>query len=426
MEMKNMSRAELVSFKAMAFGAALFSLGVVCGCAAAPAGVAEPPIPSEPSMASGIDYYADPVIGNDSYDGRSPDRAFKTLDHASRVLKAGDTLHLKAGCVFRESLHFRSSGTSAKPIRVKGNGAVLSGLEPVPDDSWRDQGDGLWLSTNKMFWGACRPRVLLPDGTMVSVEVGNPAFKDPKSLKVGQAAWNSRGIWFRCAPGERPQDYRLSGYYRVSGVEVVNRHNWIVENLIVEHFTNDGINVHGLCRGLYFFDIVARQNGDDGFSIHENVYASVRNLHVWGNDFGISDISQSQSVFSGVVAESNRICGVDFHGGIRILRDATVRDNLGNQIAISSEVRGKNASNPNPMLRGTVLLEDVRVEGGEGAGVIVKPGCTVSIVNSRISGVQTGLKLEGGRVHLENSKVERCTQMMEKAPGCEFTCAETR
>ena len=108
------------------------------------------------------------------------------------------------------------------------------------------------------------------------------------------------------------------------------------------------------------------------------------------------------------------------------MRDATVRDNLGNQIAISSEVRGKNASNPNPMLRGTVLLEDVRVEGGEGAGVIVKPGCTVSIVNSRISGVQTGLKLEGGRVHLENSTVERCTQMMEKAPGCEFTCAETR
>ena len=378
------------------------------------------------SPLSAEEYYADSVNGNDSHDGLAPERAFRTIDKASRMLQAGDTLHLKAGCVFKEALLFHASGSVARPIRVKGNGAVLSGLERIPDESWSDQGEGLWLSSNKMFWGACRPRVLLPDRTMVSVEISDPAFKDPKRLKAGQAAWNGSGIWFKCDPSRRPQDYNLSGYYRVSGIEVLNKHNWIVENLAVEHFTNDGINVHGLCRGLYFFDIVARQNGDDGFSIHGNVYASVRNLHAWGNDYGISDISQSQSVFSGVVAESNRICGVDFHGGIRILRDATIRDNQGNQISVRSSVTGKNANNPNPMLRGTVLLEDVRVEGGEGAGVVVKSGCTVSIINSRISGVQTGLKLEGGRVHLENSKVERCAQITEKAPGCEFTCAETR
>lgn len=378
------------------------------------------------SPLSAEEYYADSVNGNDSHDGLAPERAFRTIDKASRMLQAGDTLHLKAGCVFKEALLFHASGSASRPIRVKGNGAVLSGLERIPDESWSDQGEGLWFSSNKMFWGACRPRVLLPDRTMISVEVYDPAFRNPKLLKVGQAAWNGCGIYFRCAPSRRPQDYNLSGYYRVSGVEVLNRHNWIVENLTVEHFTNDGINVHGLCRGLYFSDIVSRQNGDDGFSIHGNVYASVRNLHVWGNDYGISDIYQSQSVFSGVVAESNRICGVDFHGGMRILRDAVVRDNQRTQIAVSSEAVGKNAKNPNPMLRGTVLLEDVRVEGGEGAGVVVKSGCTVSIINSRISGVQTGLKLEGGRVHFENSKVERCAQIMEKAPGCEFTCAETR
>lgn len=421
-----MSKTEPGSFKIAAFGAALFSIGAVCGGAVASTGAAGLQKSQECSIVSGADYYADPAAGNDSHDGRSPERAFKTLDHASRVLKAGDTLHLKAGSVFKESLRFRSSGTFEKPIRVKGNGAVLSGLEPVPDDSWRDQGEGLWLSENRKFRGACRPRVILPDQTMVSAETTDPAFKDPRLLKAGLAVWNAKGIWFKCAPGKRPQDYRLSGYYRVSGVEAVDRHNWIVENLIVEHFANDGINVHGLCRGLYFFDIVARQNGDDGFSIHENVYASVRNLHVWGNDYGISDISQSQSVFSGVVAESNRICGVDFHGGIRILRDATVRGNRGKQISIGSSINSKNAGNPNPMLRGTVLLENVRVEGGEGVGVVVKPKCTVSILNSRICGVQTGLKLEGGRVHLENSKVERCARTMEKASGCEFTCTEAR
>ena len=177
-----MSKIKLVSSKVKAFGVALFSFGAVCGCAFAATGAAAPQKSPELSMALGVDYYADSVAGNDSNDGRSSVRAFKTLDRASRVLKAGDTLHLKAGCVFKESLRFRSSGTSAKPIRVKGNGAVLSGLEAVPDDSWCDQGDGLWLSTNKMFWGACRPRVILPDKTMVSVEVRDPAFKNPKLL----------------------------------------------------------------------------------------------------------------------------------------------------------------------------------------------------------------------------------------------------
>lgn len=366
------------------------------------------------------DYYADSAGGCDSNDGLSPAKAFRSLDKASRMLRPGDTLHLKAGAVFKETLYFHASGTAVKPIRVKGNGAVLSGLEPVPDGSWCDKGEGLWLSTNKMFWGACRPRVLLPDKTMISEEITDPSFKDPKLLRPGRAVWRAEGIWMRCEGGRRPQDYRLSGYYRVSGVEVVDRHHWIVEDLVVEHFTNDGVNVHGLCRGLFFLDIVARMNGDDGFSIHEDVQACVRGLHVWGNDYGISDISQSQSVFCGVVAESNRFCGVDFHGGIRILRDAEVRDNGRMQISVRSSLTGKRVNDPNPMLRPTVYLEDVRVRGGGGPALFVNKDCTVTAKSCSFAGTGKGLRLAGGRVHFDGCEVDGDLDI-DKSPDCVFT-----
>lgn len=371
------------------------------------------------ACANAVDYYADCANGSDSNDGRSAERAFKTLDKASMCLKAGDTLHLKAGALFSESLVMRSSGTVLKPIRVTGNGAVVSGLERVPDCSWIDKGEGLWCSTNGMFWGACRPRVLDSSRRMISLEISSPAFRNPALLKSGEAVWNKEGIWFRCDAGRRPQEYGLSGYYRVSGIVGADKHNWIVEDLVAEHFTNDGVNLHGCCRGMFFMNIETRQNGDDGFSIHEDVLACVHNLRTWGNDYGVSDISWSQSVFSGVVAVSNRICGLDFHGGMRIVRSGKVGANGGNQISVTTSAVRKSATDPNPMLRASVYLEDVHVDGGSGAALVSNPGSTVTAAKCSFSGTRTGLNLRGGRVHIENSKIRNCPKNVSKE--CEFT-----
>ena len=377
-------------------------------------------------QASAVDYYADGVNGNDANDGLSAERAFKTLEKASLCLKAGDTLHLKAGCVFPESLVLRSDGTVEKPIRVKGNGAVISGLERVPDGSWIDKGANLWCSTNKMFWGACRPRVLDSSRKMISLEISNPAFGNPALLAPGEAVWNSEGIWFRCGQGRKPQECGLSGYFRVSGIVAVNRHNWIIEDLVAEHFTNDGVNLHGLCRGMFFVNIETRENGDDGFSIHEDVLACVQNLRTWGNDYGVSDVSWSQSVFSGVTAVSNRICGLDFHGGMRIVRGGKVFANAGNQISVTTSAVRKSSGNPNPMLRASVYLEDVHVEGGKGAALRVNSGNTVTAANCSFAGTDLGLHLMGGRVHLENCEVRDCAGVSDISPSCKFTSSKCK
>ena len=88
--------------------------------------------------ASGTDYYVDNKAGSDANDGLSPQSAFATLRTATSRLVAGDTLHIAPGKTYRETLHLSRSGTPSSPIPVQGNGAILSGLRPVPDDGWRE------------------------------------------------------------------------------------------------------------------------------------------------------------------------------------------------------------------------------------------------------------------------------------------------
>ena len=365
----------------------------------------------------GTEFWADPVRGDDGNDGRSADRAFRTLNAATANLKAGDVLHLAPGAKFRESLKIRASGEPTNPIAVKGNGAVISGLEPVPDDSWEDKGEGLWLSTNGMAWGACRPRVLLPSGEMVSVPISDAAFRRPELLKPGCAAWRKEGIWFRPEAGRKPSDYALRGFYRVSGVEIVGRHYIEIENLTAEHFSNDGFNVHGSCRGLVFRNITASGNGDDGFSVHEDVMASVYGLNSFGNDNGIADVSISQSMFCGAVVESNRLCGVDFHGGIHIMRDSTVKDNGMVQIL----ARGRKGDDP--MATARVFLEGVKVSGSEGVALKVREHSEVSARNCMFSGCEIGLDLEGGRTHLAGSTIDSSGTSVRRTGESVFTQA---
>ena len=267
-------------------------------------------------------YHVDCRTGSDSNDGSSAGSAFKTLKKAASVLKAGDGLELAPGAKFQESLVMASSGTPQAPIVIHGTGAVLSGRAPVPDDSWKEMDGGLWLSANKGKWGALMPRVIDRDGVWRSVSCFSPSKVKPESLKPGESIWKEEGIWFRPESGRKPQDYGLQGFYRESGFKVDGKSYVTVENLVCEHFANDGFNVHGSCAGLVFRNIVGRYNGDDGFSVHEDVQANVYGGYFHHNDYGIQDISASQSSFCGVTVVSNRLHGVDLLGGLRVPRDA--------------------------------------------------------------------------------------------------------
>ena len=371
-----------------------------------------------PIHASATEYHADSKRGDDANDGLSAATAFKTLERATKDLKAGDVLNLAAGSFFREALVIRASGTAEKPILVRGNGAVVSGLHPIDAAKWEQKGSDLWFLASDRYWGALRPRVFIGD-EMISVQVC------PQELKPGTATWRKDGIYFRAESGKTPGDYALCGGVgrskaEHSGVLIDGKSYITVENLVAQHFPNDGFNVHGRCRGLVFRNIVARHNGDDGFSIHDDVCATVVGLHSHHNDYGIQDCGFSQTIVSGAILEENRLCGFDEHDGIRVLRDSVVRANGERQIGMHSS-KGSDKTVSPPMRFVSAYLENVKVEGGSEDALFVEDDVTLVAKKCTFSGPKVGLALTGGRVHMEACSVSGCATPTKIGSACSFT-----
>src|SRR5947209_2833230 len=78
--------------------------------------------------------------GDDTRDGRSVARAWRTVQHAADVVDAGQTVCVHGG-TYRERVTVRHSGTSGKPIIFQGEGATLDGGDR-PSGAWTKTNDG--------------------------------------------------------------------------------------------------------------------------------------------------------------------------------------------------------------------------------------------------------------------------------------------
>lgn len=86
------------------------------------------PTPSQRALAEGPGYFVDPAKGDDGNDG-SLQKPWKTVQHAVRKLKPGDTLYLRGG-IYYEHPTLTVSGTPDKPITLRsyeGELAILDG-----------------------------------------------------------------------------------------------------------------------------------------------------------------------------------------------------------------------------------------------------------------------------------------------------------
>jgi len=359
-----------------------------------------------------VEYHVNNETGNDGNDGQSAARAFRTLAKATSVLCPGDTLVIAPGETYRESLVLRRSGTAAAPITIRGNGAVLSGLEPIPDESWTDCGDGIFFSANKACWGALVPRVVDRNGQIITVASHRSVKSErSKTLKSGEAIWNAEGVWYRVRQGESPVGAGLRGYFRESGVKIENCSHVVIERLTAEHFANDGFNVHGACHDLTFRQIEARWNGDDGFSVHEDGETLVCGGYFHNNGDGIADVHRSRTFYCDVRVEENEAFGIGFYGGMHSLRDAVVRHNGGNQVQVYRDAdHGNRPEGASPLYDPTVCMDNIRIEGGPTAtaGLLVDDGATVCADNCAFSDADIGLRLDGGKTRIRNTRVSQC------------------
>jgi len=349
--------------------------------------------------------HVDNRTGSDENDGASAETPLATIREAVRRLAPGDVLTLaNTGAPYRESigLHGRA-GKPGAPLVIEGNGAAISGLKPIPRDQWQEKEGGVFFFPAKS--GGARRPYLVEDGQPT------PAAKSLAELQPGQSFWAPEGVHFMPGPARTMDDHRLEGTLLSAGVAIANASCIVVRNLVCEYFSNDGVNVHGNCRGLLFENIECRWNGDDGFSVHEDVGAVVYGGHFHHNNFGIQDVNAARSVFHGVVVEDNRLVGVDFYGGFHSLVDAVVRNNAQGQVRVGpGSARHLGFADANPACMGLTYFKNVSICGGP-VGLHVRKGARASVANCLVLGGATGVVVEeGAACHILKSVIADCAE----------------
>jgi hypothetical protein len=129
------------SFRAVAAPRALAVLltAALAGAPGARAGVFASHAPTRPlpgvsyrPMADGPAWFVDPTRGDDAGDG-SEASPWRTVEHAARALRPGDTLYLRGG-VYREAITLTVAGSQEKPITIRSYPGELVVLDRgIPD-----------------------------------------------------------------------------------------------------------------------------------------------------------------------------------------------------------------------------------------------------------------------------------------------------
>ena len=167
------------------------------------------------STATGRDIFVNNIEGNDRSQGQRPHTTgdsgpVATISKALRLAEAGDRIVVvDTGQPYRETLSLMGSKHSAAsfgPFTIEGNGAVLDGTAPVPDDAWHHHlGDVFYfepsrLATQQLYLKG-RPAICHPaEPGDVTLPLLSPL---EWCLKDGR-------IYFRVEPGHLPSGYEAT------------------------------------------------------------------------------------------------------------------------------------------------------------------------------------------------------------------------
>ena len=271
------------------------------------------PVNAKESAAPGTTYYVDSKGGNDSNDGTSESKAFKTLDKVNGLnLEPGDTVLLKKGSVFEDqALKFtkEDSGTAEAPVKISTYG---EGEKPKINTN----GHGQWelnygnpLDNQNHKWkGTVSSSILIEDTEYLEIE-GLELTNDRKSA----------------TDTEQGKAYNDAYAMDRTGVAGVAKDNGTVDHIVlndlyIHDVTGNVYNKHMTNGGIYFIVAKPTNEGETGIARYNDVQirnCSLNKVNRWGIAVGytyqwgqfqtgeLPDATMAKYGSSNVVIENN-------------------------------------------------------------------------------------------------------------------------
>ena len=271
------------------------------------------PVNAKESAATGTTYYVDSKGGNDSNDGTSESKAFKTLDKVNGLnLEPGDTVLLKKGSVFEDqALKFtkEDSGTAEAPVKVSTYG---EGDRPKINTNGHGQWElnyGTPLDNQNHKWkGTVSSSILIEDAEYLEIE-GLELTNDRKST----------------TDTEKDKVYNDANAMDRTGVAGVAKDNGTVDHIVlndlyIHDVTGNVYNKHMTNGGIYFIVAKPTNEGETRIARYNDVQirnCSLDTVNRWGIAVGytyqwrqfetgeLPDATMAKYGSSNVVIENN-------------------------------------------------------------------------------------------------------------------------
>ncbi|PYV11051.1 MAG: hypothetical protein DMG07_20135 [Acidobacteria bacterium] len=274
------------------------------------------PKPGQPA-----DWYVHAESGKDTAQGTLQDPC-GTIQHAGERAQPGDTIHLlPRGAVYRQMILLKDK----HDLTIRGNDCILTGADPLPMDGWEKLNSDLHRRQVPVAkWG--RPLLVVRGrvtcmGNSASVNRPYPA---PAMLRVGEFSWqpiDGKTGWLTV----RGNLHGLELAVRPAGVATAGSCRKItIHDLHARHATNDGFNIHGDCRQMYFRHVTGYECFDEGLSAHDTCEVFVEDGEFWGNDQAVADVNAADSYYTRCRFRDSVSAEVVFRGGTHRLEECTI------------------------------------------------------------------------------------------------------
>ncbi len=345
-----------------------------------------------------------PAVARDIHVG--PDKDAPTIAHAIKAALPGDVIHLEPK-VYRDYVGFYGKkGEPGKPITLDGHGATLEGSDPLDPAQWTEVSPGLFANDHLIarnddaiigrwffLWNGQmqhmgrtskgrsaplkKPEELQPsEWTFVK----DPSREKPPSKQIYGT------FYLKLPAGQKLADAHIFAPMRSAGVQFGgdNAH-LVIKNLTATHPYNDGFNIHGDCRDVFFENIAAIECGDDGISAHESAQYRVDGFVSIGNSTGITDTGTAQTSYNNVFLAKN--IGFDLFfldEGRYSLTNALVLSSAQNPMLITGRSTGDcQMKMDHVLLR---RLVEPRVGGVAQRAVLEAKNCTFEGMDVKVTG----------------------------------------
>ena len=259
--------------------------------------------------------YVNNATGNDKNNGSAAAPVASIWQALKMVKKSGVIEVANTGKVYQspypgpegKQMNVLVGGTAEKPLEIRGNGAVISGLSVIPADKWSATAEKgiyalpFWPMSNFYkgmpnskynFWPDTSAKIWWVNGKAA------PNCKDLASLKKtpGGFWWNKakKQVWFALPEGKKLGDLKIelpanSGFYIIAPYVVIRDFYCIFS-------WNDGFDTAGLGYDGIYRNCVAINNCGQGFSCHATGSTLYEDCAAIGcNSSGSCDVDQSFS-----------------------------------------------------------------------------------------------------------------------------------